>query len=52
MSRRTIGGANWYKAKKKVARIHEKIRNARKGFLDKMPTVIVKNHDIIGMKVD
>ncbi|MFH7376048.1 transposase, partial [Pseudomonas syringae pv. tagetis] len=24
MSRRTLGGANWYKAKVKVARIHEK----------------------------
>ncbi|PAE31243.1 RNA-guided endonuclease TnpB family protein, partial [Bacillus sp. 7884-1] len=24
MSRRTIGGENWYKAKRKVARIHEK----------------------------
>ncbi|MDF2857971.1 MAG: transposase [Neobacillus sp.] len=29
MSRRTIGGANWYKAKRKVARIHERITNAR-----------------------
>ncbi|MDE3841220.1 transposase (plasmid) [Bacillus methanolicus] len=50
MSRRTVGGANWYKAKKKVARIHEKIANARKDFLDKVPTEIVKNHDIIGME--
>ena len=33
MSRRTIGGANWYKAKIKVARIHEKIANARKDIL-------------------
>ena len=36
MSRRTIGGANWYKAKIKVARIHEKIVNARKDYLDKI----------------
>jgi putative transposase len=50
MSRRTVGGANWYKAKKKVARIHEKIANARKDFLDKVSTDIVKNHDIIGME--
>ncbi len=48
MSRRTIGGANWYKAKIKVARIHEKITNARKDYLDKISTDIVKNHDIIG----
>ena len=50
MSRRTIGGANWYKAKRKVARIHEKIANARKDYLNKISTEIVKNHDIIGME--
>ena len=50
MSRRTIGGVNWYKAKRKVARIHEKIANARKDYLDKLSTEIVKNHDIIGME--
>ena len=50
MSRRTTGGANWYKAKIKVACIHEKITNARKDYLDKISTKIVKNHDIIGME--
>lgn len=50
MSRRTIGGANWYKAKVKVARIHEKIVNARTDYLQKISTEIVKNHDIIGME--
>ena len=50
MSRRTIGGSNWYKAKIKVARIHEKIANARKDYLDKISTEIVKNHDMIGME--
>ncbi|MCM3693229.1 IS200/IS605 family element RNA-guided endonuclease TnpB [Neobacillus niacini] len=50
MSRRTIGGANWYKAKRKVARIHEKIAYTRKDYLDKISTEIVKNHDIIGME--
>ena len=50
MSRRTIGGTNWYKAKIKVARIHEKITNIRKDYLDKISTKIVKNHDIIGME--
>jgi putative transposase len=33
-----------------VARIHEKIANARKDYLDKISTEIVKNHDIIGME--
>ena len=50
MSRRTVGGANWYKAKIKVARIHEKITNARNDYLHKISTKIVKNHDIIGME--
>ncbi|MDQ0973885.1 putative transposase [Neobacillus niacini] len=50
MSRRTIGGANWYKAKIKVALIHEKIANTRKDYLDKISTEIVKNHDIIGIE--
>jgi putative transposase len=50
MSRRTIGGTNWYKAKIKVARIHEKMTNARNDYLNKISTEIVKNHDIIGME--
>ncbi|WP_066292119.1 IS200/IS605 family element RNA-guided endonuclease TnpB [Bacillus sp. FJAT-29937] len=50
MNRRTIGGSNWYKAKIKVARIHEKMANVRKDYLDKISTEIVKNHDIIGME--
>lgn len=50
LCRRTPGGANWYKAKIKVARIHEKIANARNDYLDKISTEIVKNHDVIGME--
>jgi len=50
LSRRKTGGANWHKARIKVARIHEKIANKRKDYLDKMSTEIVKNHDVIGME--
>jgi putative transposase len=50
MSRRTVGGTNWYKAKRKVACIHEKITNARNDYLHKISTYIVKNHDVIGME--
>lgn len=50
LSRRTVGGANWNKAKMKVARFHEKITNARNDYLHKISTEIVKNHDIIGME--
>jgi putative transposase len=50
MSRRTIGGSNLRKAKIKVARIHEKIMNARNDYLHKFSTEMVKNYDIIGME--
>ena len=46
MSRRKEGGANWYKAKIKVARLHEKITNTRNDYLHKTSSEIVKNHDI------
>src|SRR5690625_972923 len=50
LSRRQIGSANWHKQKRKVARLHEKIANARKDMLDKISTEVVKNHDIIGIE--
>ncbi|MCT8140310.1 IS200/IS605 family element transposase accessory protein TnpB [Anaerobacillus sp. CMMVII] len=50
LSRRSIGSSNWYKQRKKVALIHEKITNARTDFLHKLSTNLVKNHDIIGME--
>ncbi|MFX3624376.1 MAG: IS200/IS605 family element RNA-guided endonuclease TnpB [Ectobacillus sp.] len=50
LSRRRKGGSNWNKQRIKVARIHEHIANARKDYLDKISTLIVKNHDIIGME--
>ena len=34
----------------KVARIHEKITNARTDYLQKISTEIIKNHDVIGME--
>ncbi|MGZ0084612.1 IS200/IS605 family element RNA-guided endonuclease TnpB [Caldibacillus thermoamylovorans] len=50
LSRRTKGGSNWNKQRIKVARLHEKITNARNDYLHKITTEIVKNHDIIGME--
>jgi putative transposase len=41
---------NYQKQKVKVARLHEKIANARKDYLDKISTEIVKNHDMIGIE--
>ena len=50
LSRRVKYSSNWYKQKLKVARVHEKIANARADYLHKLSTDIVKNHDIIGME--
>lgn len=41
---------NYQKQKRKVARIHEKIANARTDYLQKISTEIIKNHDVIGIE--
>ena len=38
---------NYQKQRIKVAKIHEKIANMRRDFLNKLSTEIIKNHDII-----
>ena len=50
LSRRKKGGSNWDKQRVKVARIHERIANARTDYLQKISTHIVKNHDIIAIE--
>lgn len=50
LSRRTKGGSNWNKQRIKVARIHERITNARTDYLQKISTHIIKNHDVIGIE--
>lgn len=50
LSRRTKGSSNWNKQRVKVARVHEHIMNARKDYLDKISTEIIKNHDVIGIE--
>lgn len=50
LSRRKKGGSNWDKQRVKVARIHEKITNARTDYLHKISTEIIKNHDVIGIE--
>ena len=41
---------NYQKQRRKVARIHEKIVNARTDYLHKISTEIIKNHDVIGIE--
>lgn len=50
LSRRKKGGSNWDKQRVKIARIHEKITNARTDYLQKISTEIIKNHDVIGIE--
>jgi putative transposase len=50
LSRRIKGSSRWNKQRVKVARIHEYISNARKDYLDKISTEIIKNHDVIGIE--
>ena len=41
---------NYQKQKKRVAKIHNKIRNKRKDFINKFSTEIINSHDIICME--
>ena len=50
LSKRVNGSSNWNKQRIKVARIHERITNARTDYLQKISTNIIKNHDVIGIE--
>lgn len=50
LSRKTRGGANWNKARVKVARLQEHIANQRKDFLQKLSTRLIRENDIICME--
>lgn len=47
LSRKTKGGKNRNKVRLKVARQHEKIKNQRKDFLNKLSTQIIKDNSIV-----
>lgn len=50
LSRKTIGGSNWNKARIKVANLQKYISNQRTDFLHKLTTQIVKNFDVIAIE--
>jgi putative transposase len=50
LSRRTPGGANYQKAKRKVARIHEKIANIRNHFLHHWSTKLIRENQAISIE--
>ena len=45
--RKLSDSKNYQKQRMKVARIHEKIANMRRDFLNKLSTTLIKNHDVI-----
>jgi len=47
LSRRKPGGKNREKARLKVARLHEKVRNARLDFLHKLSTRLIRENQVI-----
>ena len=50
MARKQRGSKNRAKAKQKVARAHSKVRAARRDFLHKTSTDLVRKHDRIGIE--
>lgn len=47
LSRKTIGGSNWNKARIKVAKLQDHIKEQRRDFLQKLTTDIVRCYDTI-----
>ena len=47
MSRKIKGSNNRYKARLKVAKLHQKIANQRKDFLQKLSTKIINENQVI-----
>lgn len=47
LSRKTIGGANWNKARIKIAKLQKHISNQRNDFLQKLTTNIIRTYDAI-----
>jgi putative transposase len=50
LSRRKKGGANWRKAKRHVARTHERIANLRADFLHQLSTQLIRENQMISME--
>jgi putative transposase len=50
LSRKERGSNNWEKQRKRVAEIHEKIRNAGRDFLHKLSRYLVESYDYISFE--
>ncbi|RCW41561.1 MULTISPECIES: IS200/IS605 family element RNA-guided endonuclease TnpB [unclassified Halanaerobium] len=47
LARKEEGSNNWKKLKKKIAKVHEKIKNIRKDFLHKLSTRLTKENQLL-----
>ncbi len=47
LSNKTKGSRNWDKQRRKVARVHSRIRDRRKDFLDQLSTELVLKNDVV-----
>jgi putative transposase len=50
LSRKQKGSKNRYKARLKVARLHEKIKNQRNDFLHKTSTILIRENQALGIE--
>ncbi|MDQ7040868.1 MAG: transposase [Rhodothermus sp.] len=50
LSRKEKGSSNWEKQRRKVAKIHERIKNARRDFLHKLSRYLVESYDYISFE--
>ena len=50
LARKEKGSNNWYKAKKKLAKTHEKVANIRLDFLHKLSTKLIEENQFIAVE--
>ena len=50
MSRKKYGSNNWNKARIKVAKLHEKIKNQRTDYLQKISTMLINENQVIAIE--
>ena len=50
MSRKKYGSNNWNKTRIKVAKLHEKIKNQRTDYLQKISTMLINENQVIAIE--
>jgi putative transposase len=50
LSKKKFKSANWFKARHKLQQFQASLKNRRKDFAHKLSTLLVKNHDIVGIE--